>query len=116
MRLDSKPWFFIALVTVAIGVSYFDRQALPVAISAIQRNIPISDAQFALLQAAFLATYALLYASGGKFLDTIGTEVGFAVSMAWWSVACSAWLRAWPGAAGAGSAWARARHFLQPRD
>ena len=55
MRLDSKPWFFIALVTVAIGISYFNRQALPVAISAIQRNIPISDAQFALLQAAFLA-------------------------------------------------------------
>ena len=42
MRLDSKPWFFIALVTVAIGISYFDRQALPVAISAIQRNIPMA--------------------------------------------------------------------------
>jgi ACS family hexuronate transporter-like MFS transporter len=89
MRSDSKPWIFIALVTVAIGISYFDRQALPVAISAIQRNIPISNAQFAWLQAAFLATYALLYAGGGKFLDTIGTKVGFAVSMAWWSVACA---------------------------
>ncbi len=89
MRSDSKPWFFVALVTAAIGISYFDRQALPVAISAIQRNIPISDAQFALLQAAFLATYALLYAGGGKFLDTIGTKVGFAISMAWWSVACA---------------------------
>jgi MFS transporter, ACS family, hexuronate transporter len=89
MRLGSRPWFFIALVTVAIGISYFDRQALPVAISAIQRNIPISNAQFALLQAAFLATYALLYAGGGKFLDTVGTKVGFAVSMTWWSVACA---------------------------
>jgi MFS transporter, ACS family, hexuronate transporter len=89
MRFVSKPWFFIALVTVAIGISYFDRQALPVAISAIQRNIPISNAQFALLQAAFLATYALLYAGGGKFLDTVGTKVGFAVSMTWWSVACA---------------------------
>jgi ACS family hexuronate transporter-like MFS transporter len=89
MRSGSKPWFFIALVTVAIGISYFDRQALPVAISAIQRNIPISNAQFALLQAAFLATYALLYAGGGKFLDTVGTKVGFAVSMTWWSVACA---------------------------
>ena len=89
MRVGSKPWFFVALVTVAIGISYFDRQALPVAISAIQRNIPISNAQFALLQAAFLATYALLYAGGGKLLDTIGTKMGFAVSMAWWSVACA---------------------------
>ena len=89
MRSGSRPWFFVALVTVAIGISYFDRQALPVAISAIQRNIPISNAQFALLQAAFLATYALLYAGGGKFLDTVGTKLGFAVSMTWWSVACA---------------------------
>jgi MFS transporter, ACS family, hexuronate transporter len=89
MRLGGKPWFFVALVTVAIGISYFDRQALPVAISAIQRFIPISNAQFALLQAAFLATYALSYAGGGRFLDIIGTKVGFAVSMAWWSLACA---------------------------
>jgi MFS transporter, ACS family, hexuronate transporter len=89
MRLGGKPWFFVALVTVAIGISYFDRQALPIAISAIQRLIPISNAQFALLQAAFLATYALSYAGGGKFLDTIGTKIGFAVSMAWWSLACA---------------------------
>jgi MFS transporter, ACS family, hexuronate transporter len=89
MQVGSKPWFFVALVTVAIGISYFDRQALPVAISAIQRNIPISNSQFALLQAAFLATYALLYAGGGKLLDTIGTKMGFAVSMAWWSLACA---------------------------
>jgi MFS transporter, ACS family, hexuronate transporter len=89
VRIGSKPWFFVALVTAAIGISYFDRQALPVAISAIQHTIRISNAQFALLQAAFLATYALLYAGGGKFLDTIGTKVGFAVSMGWWSVACA---------------------------
>jgi ACS family hexuronate transporter-like MFS transporter len=88
MRLTARPWFFVALVTIAIGISYFDRQALPVAISAIQRNIPISNSQFALLQAAFLATYALLYAGGGKFLDAIGTKTGFAASMAWWSLAC----------------------------
>ncbi|WP_252263650.1 MFS transporter [Paracidobacterium acidisoli] len=89
MRRISRPWFFVALVTAAIGISYFDRQALPVAIAAIQRNIPVSNAQFALLQSAFLATYALLYAGGGKLLDAIGTRKGFALSMAWWSLACA---------------------------
>jgi MFS transporter, ACS family, hexuronate transporter len=80
---------FVAFVTLAITLSYFDRQTLPVAISAIQRTIPISDATFATLQAAFLATYALMYAVGGKLLDAIGTRVGFAVSMGWWSLACA---------------------------
>jgi ACS family hexuronate transporter-like MFS transporter len=89
LRRYSQPWFFVLLVTLAIAISYFDRQALPVAIAAVERTIPISDAQFALLQAAFLATYALLYAGGGKLLDVIGTRTGFAISMAWWSLACA---------------------------
>lgn len=38
----STPWYFVALVTAAIDISYFDRQTLPVAISAIQRTIPLS--------------------------------------------------------------------------
>jgi MFS transporter, ACS family, hexuronate transporter len=82
-------WFFIALVTAAIGLSYFDRQALPIAISAIEKTIPVSNAQFASLQAAFLGTYALLYAVGGRLLDKVGTRLGFAISIAWWSVACA---------------------------
>ena len=89
LRRFTQPWFFVSLVTLAIAISYFDRQALPVAIAAIERTIPISDARFALLQAAFLTTYALLYAGGGKFLDFIGTKIGFAISMAWWSLACA---------------------------
>jgi len=64
LRRFSQPWFFVSLVTLAIAISYFDRQALPVVISAIERTIPISDARFAVLQASFLAAYALLYAGG----------------------------------------------------
>jgi len=89
LRRFSLAWFFVSLVTLAIAISYFDRQALPVAIAAIERTIPISDARFALLQASFLVAYALLYAGGGKFLDVIGTRAGFAISMAWWSLACA---------------------------
>lgn len=89
MRRQHNPWLFVGLVTLAISISYFDRQALPVAIAAIEKTIPISDAQFSFLQASFLVAYALLYAGGGKLLDAIGTRVGFAISMTWWSLACS---------------------------
>jgi hypothetical protein len=30
-------WYFVLMVTAAIAISYFDRQTLPVAISAIER-------------------------------------------------------------------------------
>ncbi len=83
------PWFFVVLVTAAIAISYFDRQTLPVAISAIQRTIPISNQQFSWLQFAFLIPYAVLYAAGGRMLDIVGTRKGFMLIMLWWSGACA---------------------------
>jgi len=82
-------WYFVALVTAAIAISYFDRQTLPVAISAIQKNIPISNQEFSYLQTAFLLSYAALYAIGGRLLDRLGTRRGFMIIMLWWSVACA---------------------------
>ncbi|HEY1337318.1 MAG TPA: hypothetical protein VGF59_07395 [Bryobacteraceae bacterium] len=38
-------WQVAALLSAAIAISYFDRQTLPVAIQAIQREIPISNTQ-----------------------------------------------------------------------
>jgi MFS transporter, ACS family, hexuronate transporter len=95
-RLDGKRrngtelrWYFVVLVTAAIAISYFDRQTLPVAISAIQRNIPISNQQFSYLQTSFLLSYAAMYAIGGRLLDRLGTRRGFMLIMLWWSVACA---------------------------
>jgi MFS transporter, ACS family, hexuronate transporter len=85
----NTQWYFVALVTAAIGISYFDRQTLPVAISSIQRTIPLSDQQFSWLQFAFLIPYALMYAAGGRMLDLIGTRRGFILIMLWWSAACA---------------------------
>jgi MFS transporter, ACS family, hexuronate transporter len=82
-------WYFVALVTAAIAISYFDRQTLPVAISAIQKTIPLSDQQFSWLQFAFLIPYAVLYAAGGRMLDVVGTRKGFILIMLWWSGACA---------------------------
>ncbi|GAC1644494.1 MAG: MFS transporter [Acidobacteriaceae bacterium] len=82
-------WYAVALVTVAIAISYFDRQTLPVAISAIQHNIPVSNQQFASLQTSFLLAYAALYALGGRLLDRLGTRRGFFLIMLWWSIACA---------------------------
>ncbi len=82
-------WRISLLLAVAIAISYFDRQTLPVAIRAIQNDIPISNTQFSQLQAAFLTAYALMYAGGGKLIDILGTRKGFLLIMIWWSVACA---------------------------
>ena len=80
-------WRIALLVSVAIAISYLDRQTLPVAVHAIGKDIPLSNQQFSALQSAFLFSYALMYAGGGKLADALGTRRGFAVIMAFWSLA-----------------------------
>ena len=81
-------WRIAILVSAAIAISYLDRQTLPVAIKAIEREIPLTNQQFSYLQSAFLLTYAFMYAGGGKLADILGTRRGFTVIMLFWSFAC----------------------------
>ena len=85
----SRRWYFVVMVAIAIAISYFDRQTLPVAIAAIQHNIPLSDQQFSYLQTGFLLSNAAMYVGGGRLLDLLGTRKGFLLIMLWWSIACA---------------------------
>jgi MFS transporter, ACS family, aldohexuronate transporter len=82
-------WRIAILVSAAIAVSYLDRQTLPVAIKAISKDIPLTNVQFSDLQSAFLFSYALMYAGGGKLVDIMGTHRGFSLIMVFWSLACA---------------------------
>jgi MFS transporter, ACS family, hexuronate transporter len=82
-------WRIAILVSIAIAISYLDRQTLPVAVQSITREIPLSNSQFSGLQSAFLLSYALMYAGGGKLIDALGTRRGFTVIMLFWSLACA---------------------------
>ena len=77
------------MICGATAISYLDRQTLPVAIAAIQREIPVTNVQYSQLQVAFLFAYGLMYAGGGKVIDWLGTKRGFAVMMIFWSLACA---------------------------
>jgi MFS transporter, ACS family, hexuronate transporter len=81
-------WRIAFLLSMAIAISYLDRQTLPVAIRAITKDIPLSNLQFSYLQSAFLISYAFMYAGGGKFADVLGTRHGLTLIMVFWSLAC----------------------------
>ena len=82
-------WRIALLVSVAIAISYLDRQTLPVAIGEIQREFPISNSVKAFLDSAFLLTYGLMYVGGGRLIDALGARRGFLIIMLFWSLACA---------------------------
>src|SRR5262250_1076276 len=82
-------WRVAILVCAAIAISYLDRQSLPVAVAAVQKDIPLTNTQFGALTSIFLLAYALMYAGGGALIDRLGTRRGFLVIMVFWSLACA---------------------------
>src|ERR1044072_7867901 len=66
-------WRVALLVCAAIAISYLDRQSLPVAVAAIQLDIPLTNTQFGALSSVFLFAYALAYAGGGVLSDRLGS-------------------------------------------
>lgn len=86
-RIKSVRWWIAGLLAFATTLSYLDRQTLSVAITDIQKHIPVSDQQYAFLQMLFLLAYTLMYAGGGKIADAMGTRLGYTAMILWWSAA-----------------------------
>lgn len=87
MKIPNLRWWIAGLLAAATALNYLDRQNLPVVIGEVQKSIPITDQQYSQLQFLFLLAYGVMYAGGGKIMDVLGTRWGYAVMIAWWSMA-----------------------------
>ncbi len=87
LRCKNLRWWIAGLLLLATTLSYLDRQTLSVAITDIQKHIPVSDQQYATLQMLFLLAYTFMYAGGGKIADALGTRLGYTAMIVWWSAA-----------------------------
>lgn len=85
--LKNLRWWIAGLLALATALSYLDRQSFPTVVGEIKKEIPISNEQFARLNSLFLLAYAIMYAGGGRILDWLGTRLGYAVMIVWWSAA-----------------------------
>ena len=86
-QIRNLRWWVAGLLASATGLSYLDRQNLPIAVVEMQKTIAISDQQYAQLGVMFLLSYGTMYAVGGRLLDLLGTRLGYALMVAWWSAA-----------------------------
>ncbi len=83
-------WTICALLFFATTVNYADRQILGMLAPTLQKEIGWDEAQYGLIVTAFQTAYALGLIGIGRFIDVVGTRLGYAVTLAWWSVATMA--------------------------
>ena len=131
MKINNLRWWVIALVALATVINYIDRQALSVLWPFMgdeiypEKNADELKEVLGIVSTVFLFAYAIGQALFGRIFDWIGTRLGFALSIAVWSIATALHAFAqgvltfsvfrallgvseagnWPGAAKANAEW-----------
>lgn len=83
----SWRWLMIALAFFATAINYLDRQTLSVAAPVLIDQFGMSHSAYARVVVAFMLAYTIANGISGPLLDRLGTRLGFALTMAWWSAA-----------------------------
>ena len=87
LRIGSYRWRICALLFCANTINYMDRQVLSFLAPLLQTKIGWNEAQYGYIVVAFQFAYALGLLSVGGIIDAIGVRLGYAVSIAVWSLA-----------------------------
>lgn len=82
----SRRWWLLALLFVATGLNYVDRQALSILAPTVQRDLDMDDAGYAAVVQLFLLAYTLSYLLSGRIVDRLGAKLSLALFVGWWSI------------------------------
>jgi MFS transporter, ACS family, hexuronate transporter len=83
-------WLICGLLFFATTINYIDRQILSLIKPILDNQLHWSNEQFGRANAMFQLSYAIGGLMFGKFIDRFGTKIGYATSIAAWSVAAAA--------------------------
>ena len=74
------------MLFVATTINYMDRQVIAILAPTLQHSIGMTEADYGHVVAAFQIAYALGLVFVGRFVDKVGTRIGYMVIMAVWSL------------------------------
>jgi ACS family hexuronate transporter-like MFS transporter len=80
-------WVICGLLLFGVTKNYMDRQVLGVLKNTLQHDLGWSEIDYSNLVFAFQAAYALGMVVVGWLVDRLGTRLGYAVAMVFWSLA-----------------------------
>lgn len=85
-KIGHYRWTICALLFFATTINYLDRQVLSILKDRLEVEFNWSDTDYANIVTVFQATYALSMLFAGRFVDWLGTKLGFAWALVIWSV------------------------------
>ena len=89
-KVGSYRWTICALLFFATTINYIDRQVLGILAPVLQKDIGWNEIDYGYIISAFTTAYAIGLLVFGRFIDKVGTKIGYTISLVVWSVAAMA--------------------------
>jgi ACS family hexuronate transporter-like MFS transporter len=77
----------IGLAFLATVINYLDRQTLSVVAPVLRKELNFGDIEYSRIVFAFMLAYTVANGLSGSLIDRVGTRLGYAICMAFWSTA-----------------------------
>lgn len=85
MLKHNAKWLVLAMAFLATVINYLDRQTLSVMAPLLLDKFHISAEIYSDIIFAFMFAYTVMNGISGRLLDRLGSKVGYALTIAWWS-------------------------------
>lgn len=85
--LSARRWTMITFAFFATLINYLDRQTLSVAAPVLREQFHMSNVTYSRVVFGFLLAYTIMNGVSGPLIDRLGTKLGYALCIAWWSAA-----------------------------
>ncbi len=87
MKLPRLRWWIAGLLFLASILNYLDRQTLSILAPTIQKELALTDGDYAFVVNCFLVAYTAATLFSGRVVDFLGVRLSLALFVGWWSVA-----------------------------
>lgn len=85
--IKNYRWIIVAILFAGTVINYLDRQIIGLLKPILEVEFSWTETDFARIMAAFSFAYAIGLLLSGRFIDKVGTKLGYTVAVVMWSIA-----------------------------
>ena len=86
-KIRNYRWIIVSLLFLGTVINYLDRQIIGLLKPSLEVEFNWTETDFGGIMSAFSFAYAIGLLLSGRFIDKVGTRIGYSVSVVVWSVA-----------------------------
>lgn len=86
-KIGRYRWTICSLIFYATTINYLDRQVISLLKTTLEKEFNWTESDYSNIVIAFQFAYAVGMVGAGRIIDKIGTKLGYAITLALWSVA-----------------------------